>query len=100
VTVEPSYVGSGSASYMCREVVTSAPFRAYLGPVTEHELACESVYFTLFKLVELAEYENADAAVEWAQKALEFEDLRTGLVEGVEESRSRRFERAAAARSR
>jgi hypothetical protein len=63
-------------------------------PVTERELACESVYFTLFKLVELAEYEDADAAVQWAQKALELEGLRTGLVEGVEESRSRRFERA------
>jgi hypothetical protein len=63
--------------------------------VSEHDLACESVYFTLFKLVELAEFENAEAAVAWAQKALEFEDLRTGLVEGVEENRSQRFERAA-----
>ena len=62
--------------------------------MTDHELACESVYFTLFKLVELAEYENADAAVQWAQKALDIEQLRTGLVEGVEEQRSRRFERA------
>jgi hypothetical protein len=62
--------------------------------VTDHELACESVYFALFKLVELAEYENADAAVQWAQKALDIEQLRTGLVEGVEEQRSRRFERA------
>jgi hypothetical protein len=64
--------------------------------VTDHELACESVYFALFKLVELAEYENADAAVQWAQKALDIEQLRTGLVEGVEEQRSRRFERASA----
>jgi hypothetical protein len=64
--------------------------------VTERDLACESVYFTLFKLVELAEYENADAAVEWAQQALDLEQLRTGLVEGVEDSRSRRFERASA----
>jgi hypothetical protein len=62
--------------------------------VTDRELACESVYFTLFKLVELAEYENPEAALQWAQKALEFEQLRTGLVEGVEENRSRRFERA------
>ena len=62
--------------------------------MTDHELACESVYFALFKLVELAEYENADAAVQWAQKALDIEQLRTGLVEGVEEQRSRRFERA------
>jgi hypothetical protein len=64
--------------------------------VTDRELACESVYFTLFKLVELAEYEDPEAALQWAQKALEFEQLRTGLVEGVEENRSRRFERARA----
>ncbi|HEX2232520.1 MAG TPA: hypothetical protein VHG69_04060 [Thermoleophilaceae bacterium] len=61
----------------------------------ERELACESVYFALFKIVELAEYEDAEAAVAWAQKALEWEELRTGLVEGVEESRAARFERAA-----
>jgi hypothetical protein len=63
--------------------------------VTERELACESVYFTLFKLVELAEYENPEAALQWAQKALDLQELRSGLVEGVEENRSRRFERAA-----
>jgi hypothetical protein len=68
--------------------------------VTERELACESVYFTLFKLVQLAEYEDADAAVEWAQQALDMEQLRTGLVEGVEDSRSRRFERASSANAR
>ena len=62
--------------------------------MTERELACESVYFTLFKLVELAEYENADAAVEWAQKALEWSELRDGLVEGVHERRAARFARA------
>jgi hypothetical protein len=62
--------------------------------VTERELACESVYFTLFKIVELAEYDNADAAIEWAQKALEWDELRDGLVEGVEEKRAARFERA------
>jgi hypothetical protein len=64
--------------------------------VTERELACESVYFTLFKLVELAEFEDADAAVEWAQKALEWSELRDGLVEGVEENRAHRFERTPA----
>ena len=63
--------------------------------MTERELACESVYFTLFKLVELAEYENPEAALQWAQKALDLQELRSGLVEGVEENRSRRFERAA-----
>ena len=64
--------------------------------MTERELACESVYFTLFKLVELAEFEDADAAVEWAQKALEWSELRDGLVEGVEEKRAYRFERTPA----
>jgi hypothetical protein len=62
--------------------------------VTERELACESVYFTLFKIVELAEFEDAEAAIQWAQKALEWEELRDGLVEGVEENRAARFERA------
>jgi hypothetical protein len=64
--------------------------------VKERELACESVYFALFKIVELAEYENAEAAVQWAQKALDWPELRDGLVEGVEENRASRFERAAA----
>ena len=64
--------------------------------MTERELACESVYFTLFKLVELAEFEDADAAVEWAQKALEWSELRDGLVDGVEEKRAHRFERTSA----
>jgi hypothetical protein len=62
--------------------------------VTERELACESVYFALFKVVELAEYEDAEAAVQWAQKALEWRELREGLVEGVEEKRAERFQRA------
>jgi hypothetical protein len=66
-----------------------------MSPVKEHELACESVYFALFKVVELAEYENAEAAVQWAQKALDWEELRSGLVEGVEENRASRFDRAA-----
>ena len=62
----------------------------------ERKLACESVYFALFKVVELAEYENAEAAVAWAQKALDWSELREGLVEGVEEKRAERFERAGA----
>jgi hypothetical protein len=65
--------------------------------VKERELACESVYFALFKVVELAEFYDAEAAVQWAQQALEVEQLRTGLVDGVEENRISRFERAAAA---
>jgi hypothetical protein len=66
-------------------------------PVKERDLACESVYFALFKVVELAEFYDAEAAVQWAQQALEVEQLRTGLVEGVEEKRAARFERAASA---
>jgi hypothetical protein len=62
--------------------------------VTERELAYESVYFALFKVVELAEYEDAEAAVQWAQKALEWQQLREGLVDGVEEKRAARFQRA------
>jgi hypothetical protein len=65
--------------------------------VTERELATESVYVALFKLVELAEYENAEAAVQWAQKALDWPELREGLVEGVEEKRAERFQRASRA---
>jgi hypothetical protein len=62
--------------------------------VTERDLACESVYVALFKVVELAEYEDAEAAVQWAQKALEWQELREGLVDGVEEKRAERFQRA------
>jgi hypothetical protein len=80
---------------MCRAGVTDDLISGIPVTVTERELACESVYFALFKVVELAEYENAEAAVQWAQKALEWEQLRTGLVEGVEENRAARFERAA-----
>jgi hypothetical protein len=74
--------------------VTRAPFLGIPQSVTERELARESVYFALFKVVELAEYENAEAAVQWAQKALEWAELRDGLVDGVEEKRAERFERA------
>ena len=62
--------------------------------MTERELACESVYFAMFKVVELAEYENAEAGVQWAQKALEWSELREGLVDGVEEKRAERFQRS------
>ena len=62
--------------------------------MTERELAYESVYFALFKVVELAEYEDAEAAVQWAQKALEWQQLREGLVDGVEEKRAARFQHA------
>jgi hypothetical protein len=65
--------------------------------VSERQLACEAVYYALFRVVEVSEYENAEAAVEWAQKALEWEQLRDGLVDRVMETRSKRFERARSA---
>jgi hypothetical protein len=66
--------------------------------VSERELACEAIYYALFRVVEVAEYDNAEAAVEWAQKALEWQQLREGLVDRVEEMRTERFQRAAPAR--
>ena len=53
-------------------------------------LACESVYFALFRVVEIGELENAEAAVKWAEEALAVEELREGLVEGVKERMSER----------
>jgi hypothetical protein len=65
--------------------------------VSERELACEAIYYALFRVVEVAEYDDAEAAVEWAQKALEWQQLREGLVDRVEEMRIERFARAAPA---
>ena len=61
--------------------------------MSERKLACEAIYYALFRVVEVSEYEDAEAAVEWAQKALETELLREGIVDRVEEMRSSRFER-------
>jgi hypothetical protein len=65
--------------------------------VSERQLAYEAIYYALFRVVEVSEYENAEAAVEWAQKALEWEQLREGLVDRVEELRAERFQRAGSA---
>jgi hypothetical protein len=62
--------------------------------VSDRQLACEAIYYALFRVVEVSEFNDAEAAVEWAQKALDTEQLREGIVERVEETRSSRFERA------
>ena len=49
------------------------------------KLACDSVYYALFRVVEIGELENAEAAVKWAEEALSVSDLRSGIVEGVKE---------------
>ena len=52
------------------------------------QLACESVYYALFRAVQIAELEGPEAAVEWAEDALTVASLRQGLVDGVEEHAS------------
>jgi hypothetical protein len=54
------------------------------------KLACDSVYFTLFRIVEIGELEGAEAAIQWAEESLEVKDLRQGLVEGVKERMAER----------
>jgi hypothetical protein len=61
------------------------------------KFACDSVYFALFRVVEIGELEGADAAIQWAEEALGTNDLRQGLVEGVKERMADR-ELAASAR--
>jgi hypothetical protein len=53
--------------------------------MSPEELASDSVYFSLFRLVEIAELQDATAAVEWAEMALSSKDMRDGLVERVKE---------------
>jgi hypothetical protein len=52
----------------------------------EQTLTEAAVYFALFRVVEVAELEGAEAGVAWAQDALDWPRLRTGLVEGAAES--------------
>ena len=56
----------------------------------EEKLACESVYFALFRVVEIGELEGAAAAMKWAEEALSVEELRSGLVDGVRERMTER----------
>ena len=51
----------------------------------EQELAIDAVYYALFRVVEVGELEDAEAAVAWAQSALEGPELREGLVARVAE---------------
>lgn len=51
--------------------------------MSPEELASDSVYYALFRLVEIAELHNAEAAVEWAELALTSKDMRDGLVDRV-----------------
>jgi hypothetical protein len=62
-----------------------------------NKLACECVYLALFRVVEVGELDNADAAIAWAEDALANEELRQGLVDGVKERMAER-ELAASAR--
>jgi hypothetical protein len=54
------------------------------------ELAREAVYYALFRLVEIAELHGPETAVDWAQSALDEEQLRDGLVNRVREVRDSR----------
>ena len=57
----------------------------------EHDdLACDAVYYALFRVVEIAELHGEEKAVEWAQAALEEPQLRDGLVSRVREARDSR----------
>jgi hypothetical protein len=62
--------------------------------VSDRQLACEAIYYALFRVIEVSEFEDAEAAVAWAQKALETEQLREGIVDHVGERREARFQRA------
>ena len=48
----------------------------------------DAVYFALFRVVEIAELRGAETAIEWAQSALDEEQLREGLVNRVRETRT------------
>ena len=54
------------------------------------KLACESVYYALFRVVEIGELEDADAAIKWAEESLAVESLREGLVDGVKQRMAER----------
>jgi hypothetical protein len=54
------------------------------------DLASDAVYLALFRVVEIAELHGEKTAVEWAQSALEEEQLREGLVNRVRQGREAR----------
>ncbi len=53
--------------------------------MSPEELASDSVYFSLFRLVEIAELHDSASAVEWAEMALASQEMRDGLVQRVKE---------------
>ena len=53
--------------------------------MSPEELASDSVYYSLFRLVEIAELQDAEAAVQWAEMAVASKEMRDGLVERVKE---------------
>lgn len=71
--------------------------------MTEHQRAIEgeivsrSVFYALFRVVEIEELSGPEKAVEWAQAMVEEPDLRTAFSEGVLNALAERAERQAAA---
>jgi hypothetical protein len=55
---------------------------------TDNRLAVESLFYALFRVVEVAEYAGSDEAVKWARDALGDSQLLHGFVERVREVRS------------
>ena len=53
--------------------------------MSPEELASDCVYFSLFRLVEIAELRDPEAAVQWAEMVLTSREMRDGLVERVRE---------------
>ena len=49
------------------------------------DVAVESVFYALFRIVELAEYSGPETAIEWAQSALTDRQLLHGFVDLVRE---------------
>jgi hypothetical protein len=64
---------------------TEAEVMHEAGSSPECDVAIQSVYYALFRTVELAEYSGPETAIEWAQSVLEERQLLHGFVERVRE---------------
>jgi hypothetical protein len=53
--------------------------------LVEGDVAVQSVFYALFRIVELAEYAGPETAIEWAQSVLGERRLLHGFVERVRE---------------
>lgn len=53
--------------------------------MSPEDLAGDSVYFALFRLIEISELHDAKSALEWAEMAMDSKEMRDGLVERVKE---------------